>query len=127
MKAPLCERCGWRYGGFHICVDLSTPEPKLLEKVDGRVGPMSETQKRNISNAQQARLVVLAAKNRPRNEKIILRYRDQKIGTKQLSEEFELSRTSIVKILRQAEGEGRLTIRRRGVNIRFEGEYEGDS
>lgn len=77
-------RCEWPYKGFHICVDLSTPEP-VIEKS----GPVwTAAEKKEIGERVRA-----TAKKRTaeRDLKIVELYVEKKMGLKPIAREMGIA------------------------------------
>jgi hypothetical protein len=55
LRDDPCERCGWKFKGFHICVE--NPSTVIHTKGVAHIvrGPMSEEQKEKIGEAQRRR------------------------------------------------------------------------
>lgn len=111
MLYDKCDRCGHRYPGFHICVDLSTPEPKRREQ---KPWTMTDSQREGISQAQRERWERVREENAPRDQAIIDRYNEGRISYRDLAKEFRISHTTVVKIMRLASDAGFVTLRVKG-------------
>lgn len=123
-KGQKCERCGWKHGGFHICVDLSVPcpgefNPKQPQKKRVRQG-MSDVTKQRIAQAQIARWADHNVKNSKRNEEMISLYSEGEISYKGLAERFGISRTTVVKIMREAADAGVVELRPQGRRLSYD-------
>lgn len=114
MRKEKCSTCFMVHGGFHICIDLSTPEPVITPR---EIGPMSEEKRRSISEAQSERWAKIHAANAERDRQIIERYKEGEVGYMKLAEEFELNGSTVHKILKRAENDGLIEMRGRGMNI----------
>lgn len=118
-----CEKCKMHYQGFHICVDLEAPEPKLKKEV-AYIGPKRTYTRRSKSglSASEAQTLRWAAHHelmKDRNDEIIAWYAEGNIGYKEIKEKYKISQTSIQKILKAGEADGRIKIRKRGGNMRW--------
>ena len=78
---------------------------------------MSDAQKEAISESQKERWKRIKKERKALNDKIVSRYKEETIGTVALAEEFKVSRTRVLKALKEAAEEGRVTIRPRGHTI----------
>lgn len=107
-----CGTCKMHYQGFHICADLTTPEPKL--KAPTRAGRMSPVEVHNLTLAQRERRERERLENARRDEEIIEWYAQGGIGYKDIQKKYGIGQSTTQKILKRGEAEGRLTIRRRG-------------
>lgn len=113
--ATKCESCKMNYQGFHICVDLSTPEPqqKVVQTRNGtRWGPMSDEHKSNLSLSQQERWERIHAEQKDRDDEIIGLYTEGGWSYASLARKYNIGRGTILRILKAGEADGRITIRR---------------
>lgn len=113
-----CPRCGWRYPGFHICVDLSTPEPPPppIKKPRPRRFDRYDTNrsslewKASIARSMQNRAATLREKNKARDEALVQSYANG-LTVREIQAETKLNPETIRRALHIARDEGRLTIR----------------
>lgn len=125
---PSC-RCGWKFAGFHICVDLTKPCPEegllslspaerrsdSVKFASGMVedGCITEKAWDAIDKVQSRR----ATRDRDRDEKILLMYGEGKIGLRRLAEDLDLGYDLVRRVVHNASEAGVLTIRVRGLNL----------
>lgn len=122
-----CARCGWKYPGDHVCIDMSTPELRraaqrvVVERVYKKrvyTAPKSEAQLEQARSNLSEHWAAIRAENAPRDAKLVDRYNEGGIGQKQLSREFGIAQSTVGNILRRAQDRGETIIRGRGLNIR---------
>lgn len=117
-----CGRCGWKFPSFHVCIDLTEPEPAAPaqpktagtftgERFEGRV---SEEAREKISLANRERW---KTRNRARDEAMINRYRQGDVGYSDLEQEFGITRNTVVRVMKLAEKDGLVKIRRPGATL----------
>ena len=124
LREDPCQ-CGWRFEGFHICVDLSKPEPKLpkIKRQPVKKKPVRDRRsdaikstpewRNNISKAMKEYFEKERVKNKDRDDNIV-RFYIEGDTVKELSELFCMRRQTILKILHRARDEGRVTMRPSG-------------
>ena len=105
-----CGRCGWRYG-FHICVDLTTPEPRSEMKQNMRTSLTKDEDK--IAEWSYGR-----PKDQARNVAMLRRYAEGGIGYDQLTKEFNVAKTTVISVMKSASNAGLIILRPRGATIR---------
>lgn len=115
-----CQTPGCDWPNWHICL-VGKPDtfPQLLrsERVSRprkSPGVRSEEHRANISAAQTARWAKIKEANRERDAAIIDRYLEGDVGYIGLAKEFKVGKDRILRVLKEAEKEGKVTIRRRG-------------
>lgn len=113
-KVP-CQTPGCDHPNWHVCLDKSDPEHTKVHSY-GRVG-MSDSHRESISEAQKDRWAEIKAAREKVNAKIVARYRDEVVSTTTLAQDFGVSKTRVIKALKEAEAQGRVKIRPRGRNI----------
>lgn len=117
-NAPECDWPVW-----HICLlgkedrfpELLRQQQKKVKKGvrrpnNGPRAPRTELHIENLRAAQRERWALIKEKNRPRDEKIIARY-EEGVGLvtmKEIATEFRVSRSTVVKIIKDAKAEGHL-------------------
>lgn len=110
-------KCGWKFLGFHICIDLSSPEPTAPKSHKKRFHEMSPAQKAAWDESQKLRWQEHHDKHRDRDAKIVERYNEGNVGYRALSEEFGCAHTTIQRVLKNAELAGQTVIRKRGKTL----------
>jgi DNA-binding CsgD family transcriptional regulator len=103
-----CERCGWKFPGFHVCVDLSTPEPATKATHPD----MTPSQLESLNQARLSRWERHRLATADRDKKIVEMYKDGKT-LKEISEEIELAYPSVNKIVTRAAERGEVRKRKR--------------
>lgn len=119
---PKCEQCGWKWGGFHICLELPKAELQKVRPLtkQPRAGrPMSDSTREAISESQKARWDAYRERMRPKYDEIVRRYNQGGIGINRLADEVGVGRNVVMRALQEAQDEGRTVIRRRGVNVAY--------
>lgn len=99
-----CFRCGWKFGGFHICLDL--PKSVMREVVGGRT-------KKAVMHSSDDYVGNRLEKTQIEEEVIEL-YNEGGHSMKDLAVELELSHYIVCKILYKAADDGLVTIAKRG-------------
>jgi hypothetical protein len=118
-----CERCGWKYEGFHVCVDLSAPvDPKVLAKHTQRYKHSSEMRDR-LSNAASIRWARHREDMAERDSRVVERYKEDNASMRDLAGEFGIDFQTVRNILHRAAARGECEIRPPGVNARFKKGY----
>lgn len=110
MRAEPCGKCGWKYEGFHVCVNLSEPDMK-------KVGPTKVTRarKKSESNSSEDRLSAARLKDhqfKERNKEIVRLYVVEQKTMREIAKEMLLDDATVMNILHQAKDRGEITIRR---------------
>lgn len=106
--------CGWKFPGFHICVDLSTPEPKIQSK---KMRKMSTATYKALREAQENRRERERVEHVARDKEIVRLYNQGGVGYRELMEKFGIGQTTVQNIMKRAEAEGLVIIRKQGHNI----------
>lgn len=122
---PACQRCGWRFRTFHICLDLPLHIMRRVEEVAPKRKRSKPTPERDpnqsirgseewrtkISQSRKAHFDRLREVNRERDEMIIERYSEDEHSMSEIAEEFRLPLSSISYILHRAAEEGDVILR----------------
>lgn len=120
-KKP-CQTPGCGSPNWHLCIKANTtdrfPELLRLPRFGTAGSVLSDSHREQISEAMKERWAKVRAENKPRDDKIIELYAAGGISTTDLAKEFRLGRDRILRILRDAQKEGRVTIRPKGTTIR---------
>jgi DNA-directed RNA polymerase specialized sigma subunit len=87
-NAP-CGRCGWKFPGFHCCIDRSDPTVRQVV-----------TKPRDL---------------KARNKRIIHLYTQDIKTVREIAEELQLTTRVVLDVLHKARDKGSLTMRPRGV------------
>lgn len=126
-----CERCGWKFATFHICLDLPLHVMRRVE--DAQVKRVRRSPRRdprsdayrgtdewraNLSAARQEYEQRRRAANRDRDDAICRRYSEDDRTIRELAVEFHISYPTVVGILHRARDEGDLVMRPAAVRIR---------
>ena len=131
-RATPCDRCGWRYEGFHVCFDASKPCPgegvidSHAKKVKKKLttGHTSEGRS-SISRSVTERWDQYREENRARDEEMIELYRSG-MSTKDVGLKFDISHQTVLKVLKREEANtGETIVRPRGLNLRHMKEVAG--
>lgn len=119
-----CARCGWKYPGDHVCIDLSTEAARkdaqrvVLRPRNAVYRPVSERTKEALRQSAAERWQRHYESNRERDARIVERYNAGGVSQPTLAMEFDISKSTVQKILKRAAVEGLTTMRKRGSNIR---------
>lgn len=121
MLATPCK-CGWRYPGFHICVDLSRPIPREIAIKHGII-PDPEKKKKKIQRSEDHMAAIndgrAARWQRHREEtaerdlQILDEYKNG-MGFRQISIKHGMGYGTVVKVMKRFANEGLVDIRPRG-------------
>lgn len=115
-----CARCGWKYPGFHVCIDMSDPRARQViltplqqiknekDRYSGIESDETRARKRDAANRYWASH---HEKHKERNKEIISLYRDEIWSVRELSAHFTLDDRTVRAVLHRAEDQGVLTIR----------------
>lgn len=98
-----CERCGWKFPGFHVCVDLSEPH-----SFEGQISPPVKRSESTVNRYSADRVL-----NAERDSKIVINYIHGH-SSSAIAEKFSIPTHTVLRILHRAEAEGFLTLRPRG-------------
>lgn len=120
LRDQPCERCGWRYPGFHVCVDLSKPiDPRIMKKHTDRYAAVRTAEhRRKLSEGAYERWERHREEMAPRDAKIVAAYKDG-MTYRELAIEFHLAQQTIMGIIHRAAENGEVQVRPRGKNIRW--------
>jgi DNA-binding NarL/FixJ family response regulator len=121
LRDTPCETCGWKYPGFHICVDLSKP-------VENRIQNKHNAMQRQTVSSEQKKRLADGLTERWRKHRMDTRDRDRKIveayksgmGMNAISREFGPAYQTVRLILHRAADRGEITVRAQGANLRWE-------
>jgi hypothetical protein len=118
-----CKTCGWKFKGFHVCVDPKAPiDPKIMAKhASGYKGTLAERQR--LREAVNERWERYREETAERDAEIIRRYKQDDVSMKQLAQDFGIAFQTLRGILIRAEQRNELTIRPPGTNVRFKRGY----
>jgi hypothetical protein len=127
MSDHKCTRCGWKYPSFHVCMDMDNLPPlsKVMRellygppKARRKLGPMTDAHKRAVSEGQRERWAKVRAKNEKLEQKVVERYKEGGVGINDLRDEFQMGKDRIMRILREAQARGEVTVRPRGHTLK---------
>lgn len=116
-----CERCGWRYVGFHVCFDASKPCPGegSLDPTSKKVIKKTAPKRVNVSKTLTERWEAHRAQFRERDAAIVSGY-EEGFALRELADQFGISHSTVIKAIRRAEVEtGKTIMRPRGTNVRW--------
>lgn len=119
LRDEPCSECGWRYPGFHICVDLKNPQPikpdppKRSRKREYNTNRSSDTWRLSISSSMQKHASKLREKNKDRDERMIELY-EEGLTMREIAAEMKLNHQTVGDALRFAQDQGKVVIRRPG-------------
>ena len=101
LRDQPCAQCGWKFPGFHVCVDLSKP---CAEEGQIKVKKVAKT-KPAASNWRERR-----ASHAERDKEMIEKYG---LGSsyRDLAEEYGISKRTVMRVMHKADERGEVTIR----------------
>jgi predicted DNA-binding protein (UPF0251 family) len=121
--------CGWKYEGFHIC--LNQPFVLMTRIEDGRnyvdqetvresKGPVTGTTRRGRNNPEARRRIANSLRERSandpqkqeRNQEIIRLYNEEEMSMREIGERMHVSAPTVMNVLHQAAGRGDVIIRK---------------
>ena len=113
-----CERCGWRWEGFHVCFDRSVkvegegvPKPvSVARHRNGNTKERSDAAREMASEAAKLRWERYHESMRPRDSKIEEMYR-QGYSYSQMRERFNMSADALLQVVKRAAARGELELR----------------
>lgn len=114
---PKCLKCGWKYGNFHICVDLTVKDNPPPTTSRSRA-PISDEGRANLIEAQNARWERKREEEKERDEAIVARYKQGDVGQRLLAKEFGISNSTVHSILKRSVERGEMVMRQQGRNLR---------
>lgn len=105
-KAP-CDRCGWKWGGSHVCVNLSEPDMK-------KVGPTTtaRVRKKAESDDRTSNQHLRDAQFKERNKNIIRLYSVEQKSMREIAKAMDLPDTTVMNVLHAAKERGEISIRK---------------
>lgn len=107
-----CERCGWRWQGFHICFDAS--KPVRGERRAKNPGGTSSEKSSNSDSKLTDRQRLYRDKTRERDAQILDSYKDG-YAMRDLVKMYKAGYQTVINIIRAAEAEtGEKIMRPRG-------------
>lgn len=128
LREQPCERCGWKFPGFHVCVDLSQPvAPDVLKKHipdRPRRNPgmtkivRTEEHLQHLADGRNHRWERHWEETRERDVELVRRYMDG-LGFRPLAIEYGISYQTARAIVKRAVARGEATIRPAGTNLRW--------
>jgi len=90
-----CAQCGWKFPGFHVCVDLSKPCALEAPK------PVSKKGTGRGSNLATLRAQI-REENSERDAEIVARYYSEGISYKDLAKDIGLHHHTVARIVNRA-------------------------
>ena len=117
LREKPCETCGWKYPGFHVCVDLSKPS-EAEQRIRQRKGAQTEDHLQRLQDGRAERWQQYHQENSARYDAMAEMYKKGR-SMRDIAKEFNTSHQTINRILREKEAQGLLTIRPRGANLRW--------
>ena len=120
-KTEKCGRCGWFDGKrFHVCLVPVTTTPiqrevEYEEYSRPLLGTQTRSHRRAISESHRERWRAI---NHDRDNKIVERYAEGDISYTGLAEEFGVSRSTIINVMKSAKAAGVIQTRSPGTNIK---------
>lgn len=113
LRKKRCH-CGWKYPGFHICIDLSKPlDPQIIHKLK-----ITPSHQRSLEEGRAARWERHRDEMFKRDQKIVQRYKEG-ASYKTLAEEFGIANATVMGIIHRAKDRGEVEIHPVGGNLRW--------
>lgn len=129
-KPKPCQTEGCDWPRWHVCLVGKADHTNIILNRINRSeaakrgaknrGPfvMTDLHKESLAIAQRERWARVREENQERDLLIVELYSDMSMN--QLAERFEMSRNGVNAVLTRAQDEGRVIIRKRGYNVRYE-------
>lgn len=110
MRANPCEKCGWKYPGSHICVNLSEPMMK-------QVGPTATKRVRKKAESDDSEggvsnMRLRDAQFRERNKQIVKLYAVEQKTMRDIAKQLLIDDSTVMNVLHAAKERGEITIRK---------------
>lgn len=124
-----CQACGWKFQGFHICLDL--PQDVMERVEDGRKAPsVRSSTDSSEPPALKGRAATLTDGHRTaiangvrnkhardpkrveRNKEIIRLYQDEDFSMREIAEKLKVDQKTVMNVLHSARERGDVVIRR---------------
>lgn len=112
-----CERCGWKFKGFHVCVDLSVPvDPKVQKKHNDSYAHLrTPAWRKHTSTIATERWERYRQDNFERDKRIVEFYAEG-MSIRQLALEFKLATQTVRNCILRAQARGEVKMRPPGTN-----------
>lgn len=117
LREKPCERCGWKFPGFHICVDLSAPcaqenqlHPPRPKATRSYPNGLSEAHVTALNEGRTQRWLKHRAKHSERDAQIVQRYKDG-LSFPALAKEFDIAYQTARGVIHRAAEEGLVVVR----------------
>lgn len=119
MSSAPCQTCGWKFPGFHICVDPKSPlDPHVARKHGIALKGGAAAAFAEMDDVQKRRLDEYKAGLNERDIQMIDLYVGG-LGMKKICAELGAGLATVMRVLKRAQEAGVVTIRPRGLNNRF--------
>ena len=112
LRDTPCERCGWKYPGFHICVDLSRPlDPAIAKKHRPQPSHIrSEALIQMLQDGRAKRWERHREEMAERDAEIVRLYKTG-LGFRVLAAQFGIAYQTARNVIRRAEANGEVVVR----------------
>lgn len=115
--------CGWKFPGFHICVDTSKPlDPALVKKLNKG---LSANHFSALQDGRSARWERHREENMRRDAEIVKEYKDGS-SYKTLAQKYGIAHQTVMGVIKRAAARGEVTIHPRGGNFEWKKELTTD-
>lgn len=111
-------KCGWKYEGFHICVDLTQPEPvrkvkvrKPRARLAHQAAKSSPEWRAKLSAAALRHQAEIRERNKSRDEDIIRLYSDEYMTIREVAAVIGINYATVTGVLSRAQEAGLVVIR----------------
>jgi DNA-directed RNA polymerase specialized sigma24 family protein len=111
MRDKPCEKCGWKYPSYHLC--LSLPETEMRRVGDLKPARVRKaTGKTSESDDQVSNVRLRDAQFKERNKRIVQLYTVEQMSMREIAKELLLDDSTVMNILHAAKDRGEITIRK---------------
>lgn len=114
---PSGKRCGWKYAGFHFCINPDTQTPLVSKTKRKHPGPTDEA-RAAAGRSRLERWEEFREEMAERDANIIRLYKEG-YGYNEVARMLGIAHATVGKIVRRAAAEDELQIRPRGSNLRW--------
>lgn len=120
---PSGKKCGWKYAGFHFCINPDTQTPLGPTFKKKHPGPSDEA--RAAAGRSRAERWQEYREEMAERDAAIVRLYKEGNGYNEIANELGISHSTVAKIVREAAAADELTVRPRGSNLRWQRQKAG--
>lgn len=110
-----CTRCGWKFKGFHICIENPSTTVEAMKPKRG--GAKTQDQFDAMNEGRALRWESYREETQSRDDKIVKLYKNGGVGYIDIARKMNLSKSTVQKVLKRAEAEGLVKLRPRGTTL----------